>query len=142
MELSGGESQKVAIARCLYKDAPFAVMDEPTAALDPVAEEDIYQRMNRFIGDKGAVYISHRLVELPLLLDRILVFEGGCRLKEQGSHKELLELHGLYMTGCGTRRHSITGRKRDGTAASDSGSAHREFESNIKNSFPREISVL
>ena len=94
MELSGGESQKVAIARCLYKDAPFAVMDEPTAALDPVAEEDIYQRMNRFIGDKGAVYISHRLSSCRFC-DRILVFEGG-RLKEQGSHKELLELHGLY----------------------------------------------
>ena len=94
VELSGGESQKVAIARCLYKDAPFAVMDEPTAALDPVAEEDIYQRMNRFIGDKGAVYISHRLSSCRFC-DRILVFEGG-RLKEQGSHKELLELHGLY----------------------------------------------
>ena len=94
MELSGGESQKAAIARCLYKDAPHAVMDEPTAALDPVAEADIYQRMNRFIQGKGAVYISHRLSSCHFC-SRILVFEGG-RLEEQGTHEELLEKHGLY----------------------------------------------
>ncbi|MDE6983025.1 MAG: ABC transporter ATP-binding protein/permease, partial [Lachnospiraceae bacterium] len=61
VELSGGEGQKVAIARCLSKDAPYAILDEPTAALDPVAEADIYQRMNQFIEGKGAIYISHRL---------------------------------------------------------------------------------
>lgn len=94
VELSGGESQKAAIARCLYKDAPHAVMDEPTAALDPVAEADIYQRMNRFIQGKGAVYISHRLSSCHFC-SRILVFEGG-RLEEQGTHEELLEKHGLY----------------------------------------------
>lgn len=94
VELSGGESQKVAIARCLYKDAPFAMMDEPTAALDPVAEADIYQRMNRFIEEKGAVYISHRLSSCRFC-DRILVFEDG-RLAEQGTHEELVGIHGLY----------------------------------------------
>ena len=94
VELSGGESQKVAIARCLHKDAPFAVMDEPTAALDPVAEADIYQRMNRFIENKGAIYISHRLSSCRFC-DRIFVFEGG-RLREQGTHEGLLLADGLY----------------------------------------------
>lgn len=94
VELSGGESQKVAIARCLYKDAPYVVMDEPTAALDPVAEADIYQRMNRFTMDKGAVYISHRLSSCHFC-DRILVFEQG-EIVEQGTHEALLAAEGLY----------------------------------------------
>lgn len=94
VELSGGESQKVAIARCLYKDAPYVVMDEPTAALDPVAEADIYQRMNRFTLDKGAVYISHRLSSCHFC-DRILVFEQG-EIVEQGTHEALLAAEGLY----------------------------------------------
>ncbi len=94
VELSGGESQKVAIARCLYKDAPYVVMDEPTAALDPVAEADIYQRMNSFTRDKGAVYISHRLSSC-YFCDRIFVFDQG-RIVEEGSHEELLKKGGLY----------------------------------------------
>lgn len=94
VELSGGESQKVAIARCLYKDAPYVIMDEPTAALDPVAEADIYQRMNQFVGNKGAIYISHRLSSCHFC-DRIFVFEGGS-IEEHGTHNELLEAKGLY----------------------------------------------
>ena len=94
VELSGGESQKVAIARCLYKDAPYVVLDEPTAALDPVAEADIYRRMNRFTLDKGAVYISHRLSSCHFC-DRILVFEQG-EIVEQGTHEALLAAGGLY----------------------------------------------
>ncbi len=94
VELSGGESQKVAIARCLYKDAPYVILDEPTAALDPVAEADIYQRMNQFTRDKGAIYISHRLSSCHFC-DRILVFEKG-RIVEQGTHDALLQAEGQY----------------------------------------------
>lgn len=94
VELSGGESQKVAIARCLYKDAPYVVLDEPTAALDPVAEADIYQRMNRFTRDKGAIYISHRLSSC-YFCDRIFVFDQG-HIAEEGGHEELLAAGGLY----------------------------------------------
>ena len=94
VELSGGESQKVAIARCLYKDAAFVVLDEPTAALDPVAEADIYQRMNEFTSSKGAIYISHRLSSCHFC-DRIFVFQEGS-IVETGTHEELLEAQGLY----------------------------------------------
>lgn len=94
VELSGGEKQKVAIARCLYKDAPYAILDEPIAALDPVAEADIYQRMNQFIETKGAIYISHRLSSCHFC-HRIMVFEGG-QLVETGTHEELLAATGLY----------------------------------------------
>ncbi len=94
VELSGGEKQKVAIARCLYKDAPYAILDEPTAALDPVAEADIYQRMNQFIEGKGAIYISHRLSSCHFC-DCIMVFENG-QLVETGTHEALLAAAGLY----------------------------------------------
>lgn len=94
VELSGGEGQKVAIARCLYKDAPYAILDEPTAALDPVAEADIYQRMNQFIQGKGAIYISHRLSSCHFC-QRIMVFDAG-KLLETGTHEELLGQQGLY----------------------------------------------
>ena len=70
------------------------VMDEPTAALDPVAEAEIYQRMNRFTRDKGAIFISHRLSSC-CFCDRVFVFEKG-QLVEQGSHGELLAAEGRY----------------------------------------------
>ena len=94
VELSGGEGQKVALARCLYKAAPHAVLDEPTAALDAVAEADIYQRMNQFVQGKGAIYISHRLSSCHFC-SRILVFDNGT-LAETGTHEELLRAEGLY----------------------------------------------
>lgn len=92
--LSGGEAQKVAIARALYKDAPFIILDEPTAALDPLAEADIYAHFNSVSGDRTALYISHRLSSCRFC-DHILVFDQG-EIIEYGSHEELLQRHGKY----------------------------------------------
>lgn len=95
VEISGGEAQKIAIARALYKQAPFIIMDEPTAALDPIAEAQIYERLNEILENKTAVFISHRLSSCKFC-DKILVFEDG-RLKQQGSHGELMKAEkGIY----------------------------------------------
>lgn len=88
IEVSGGEAQKIALARALYKDAPFIVLDEPTAALDPVAEYEIYTRFNDIVGDHTAIYISHRLSSCRFC-DRIAVFDGGS-IVQDGSHEQLL----------------------------------------------------
>lgn len=88
VEISGGEAQKIAIARALYRDAPFVVLDEPTAALDPVSEFEIYRRFNSFTDGKTAVYISHRLSSCRFC-DKIVVFDKG-RIVQTGSHEALL----------------------------------------------------
>lgn len=88
VEVSGGEAQKIAIARALYKDAPFIILDEPTAALDPIAEAEIYSKFDEIAGDKTAVYISHRLSSCKFC-DEIAVFHEGA-VVQQGSHAELL----------------------------------------------------
>ena len=92
VEISGGEAQKIAIARALYKDAPFIILDEPTAALDPIAEAEIYAQFNEISGDKTAIYISHRLSSCRFC-DEILVFDGG-RIIQQGTHDILLRSEG------------------------------------------------
>ncbi len=95
VELSGGEQQKMAIARALYKNAPVVILDEPTAALDPVAEYDIYRQFNDLVHGKTAVYISHRLSSCKFC-DHIAVFSGGT-IKEYGTHDELVRRHdGIY----------------------------------------------
>ena len=86
--ISGGEAQKIAIARALYKDAPFIILDEPTAALDPIAEYEIYSKFNEMVGDKTAVYISHRLSSCRFC-DDIIVFDQGS-IVQQGSHDKLI----------------------------------------------------
>ena len=88
VDVSGGEAQKIAIARTLYKDAPFLILDEPTAALDPIAEAEIYSKFNEIAGDKTAVYISHRLSSCKFC-DEIAVFDHG-QIVQQGSHDRLL----------------------------------------------------
>lgn len=88
IEISGGEAQKIALARALYKDGPFIILDEPTAALDPIAEYDIYRRFNAFVGEKTAIYISHRLSSCRFC-DKIAVFDEG-RIVQLGSHEQLL----------------------------------------------------
>lgn len=87
VEVSGGEAQKIAIARALYKDAPFIILDEPTAALDPMAEAEIYSKFDGIAGDKTAIYISHRLSSCKFC-DEIAVFDKG-RIVQKGSHEEL-----------------------------------------------------
>ena len=88
VEVSGGEAQKIAIARALYKDAPFMILDEPTAALDPVAEAEIYAKFNDIAGDRTSIYISHRLSSCRFC-DEIAVFGKGT-VVQQGTHEELL----------------------------------------------------
>lgn len=94
VEISGGEAQKLALARALYKDAPVVILDEPTAALDPVAENHVYNQFNNFVEGKTAIYISHRLSSCRFC-DRIAVFKNG-QLCEYGTHDALLEQAGEY----------------------------------------------
>ena len=95
IEPSGGEMQKLAIARALYKDAPVVILDEPTAALDPIAEYDIYRQFDMLVGGKTAIYISHRLSSCKFC-DRIAVFADKT-IKEYGTHEELVDLpDGIY----------------------------------------------
>ena len=88
VDISGGEAQKIAIARALYKDAPFIILDEPTAALDPIAEAEIYSRFNNIVTDKTAIYISHRLSSCKFC-DEIAVFHEG-EIVQKGTHDELV----------------------------------------------------
>lgn len=95
VEISGGEAQKIAIARALYKDAPFIILDEPTAALDPIAEAEIYEKFDGIVGDKTAIYISHRLSSCKFC-DEIVVFHEGA-VVQQGTHAELVaDVTGKY----------------------------------------------
>ncbi len=94
-EPSGGEQQKIAMARALYKDAPVLILDEPTAALDPIAEREIYEQFNSMVKDKTAIFISHRLASCRFC-DRLLVFKDG-EIVERGTHQSLLQKpDGLY----------------------------------------------
>jgi ATP-binding cassette subfamily B protein len=94
VEISGGEAQKLALARALYKDAPVVILDEPTAALDPIAENEIYSRFNSFVQNKTAIYISHRLSSCAFC-DNIAVFDSA-QLVEFGTHNDLLNSSGKY----------------------------------------------
>ena len=94
IDLSGGEMQKLMLARALYKDAPILVLDEPTAALDPIAESEIYQKYNELTAEKTAVYISHRLASTRFC-DRIILLDGN-KIAESGTHDELVALGKEY----------------------------------------------
>ena len=93
-DFSGGERQKLSIARGLYKDAPMVIMDEPTAALDALAEAEIYENFSSLVEGKTAVYISHRLASTRFC-DKIALFDAE-GLEEYGSHEELMEKKGKY----------------------------------------------
>lgn len=95
IEISGGESQKLAIARALYKDAPVVILDEPTSALDPISELEIYQRFNELVQDKTAIFISHRMSSCRFC-NNILVFDNG-QIVQVGDHDKLVEdKEGVY----------------------------------------------
>lgn len=95
VEFSGGQSQKIAIARALYKNASLVILDEPTSALDPIAEAEIYENFNHMVGNKTALYISHRMSS-SVFCDRILVVNNG-RIEAFGPHRQLMEdENGLY----------------------------------------------
>lgn len=94
VNFSGGEKQKIAIARAIYKNAPFVIMDEPTAALDPEAEAAVFEGFDEMVGKKTAIYISHRLASCKFCED-ILVFDAG-KVVQHGSHEELKKQDGVY----------------------------------------------
>ncbi len=95
IEVSGGEAQKLAIARALYKDTPLVILDEPTSALDPISEYEIYTKFDGLVHEKTAIYISHRMSSCRFC-DNIVVFDKGIIIQE-GNHEELLEsTKGLY----------------------------------------------
>ena len=92
--LSGGQAQKLLLARALYKDSPVVILDEPTAALDPLAEAELYQRFSSLVEGKSSIFISHRLASTRFC-DRIALLKDG-QIHELGSHQELLDLDGEY----------------------------------------------
>jgi ATP-binding cassette, subfamily B, bacterial len=94
VDLSGGEWQKIALARAFMRDAPILILDEPTSALDAQAEYDIFQRFRHLTAERTVIFISHRFSTVRLA-DRIFVIEQGGIL-EQGSHQDLLALEGKY----------------------------------------------
>lgn len=92
--LSGGESQKVAVARAFYKDCPYAILDEPSANLDPIAEYNLNQAMIDAAHNKTVIFISHKL-SITVNADKIYVMENGVII-ESGSHAEFMEQNGTY----------------------------------------------
>ena len=91
---SGGEGQKIAIARAAYKNAPIVILDEPTAALDPISESQIYEQFNQFFSDKCSLYISHRMA-VTKFSDRTLVFDNA-QIVQDGNHEDLMNQKGKY----------------------------------------------
>lgn len=90
----GGDGEKLCLARAIYKGSPFIVLDEPTAALDPISEYDIYTKFNSIVGTRTAIYISHRLSSCRFC-DDITVLDNG-HIIERGSHEKLIAKGGIY----------------------------------------------
>ena len=114
VELSGGQMQKLMLARAFYKDAPIIVLDEPTAALDPIAENEIYLKYNEMTEGRTALFISHRLASTRFC-DRILFLEQG-HIAEDGTHESLLSLGGKYAELFEIQSHYYKDRETKGDA--------------------------
>ncbi|MBN2880376.1 MAG: ABC transporter ATP-binding protein [Clostridia bacterium] len=113
-ELSGGERQKLILARALYKDAPFLILDEPSSALDPIAEAQLYEKYNEMTKGKTSIYISHRLSSTKFC-DEVLLLDGGC-ITERGTHDELMKLNGKYAHMYMVQSHYYNDRKEEASA--------------------------
>ena len=94
VDLSGGQWQKLAVARACLGESQYIIFDEPTAALDPRAESNLYEQMNRILHSRGCLFVSHRMAS-AVMSDQIVVLHRH-RVAEQGTHKELLEINRLY----------------------------------------------
>ena len=94
IDLSGGQLQRLMLSRALYKDAPIVVLDEPTAALDPISESQLYQQYHEMTKGKSSIYISHRLASTRFC-DRIILIHESI-IYEEGTHEQLLKLNGKY----------------------------------------------
>lgn len=106
VDFSGGEKQKLAIARAIYKNSPVLILDEPTAALDPIAEQNVYQEFDKMAKGKTTIFISHRLASTRFC-DKIALFDGG-RMLEYGNHDELMKVNGKYAYAFNLQAHYYT----------------------------------
>ena len=104
--LSGGEAQKLSIAHVYTKDSRFVILDEPSSALDPIAEHEMYNRMMESCADRGVIFISHRLSS-AVMADRIYLLENGT-VVEAGTHRELMEANGKYAQNQCKHRMSVS----------------------------------
>ena len=94
MEFSGGEGQKLALARAIYKNAKILILDEPTSALDPIAEYELFSRLYAFSEEKTTLFVSHRLSSTAFCDNIIVISNGG--IAEKGTHSELMKQNGIY----------------------------------------------